>query len=208
MSEQQALSLAQPKKRGHSLWSVMLVLGGVVLGYLGRGHITFLVNEAVPVLIQLTHTRIKLSDMADEIAGLINDLKKSGDPASADRAIAYTARYASSEASGTSTPLVVSLGRNRPSNRAACALLKAEARSAPRSLGERIQYLRMLPATQGRKSEDALPKSGKQLYLISIFMPGRASHGPSQVCDPNGQCTGGRQRYSSARKDDMQQRLR
>ena len=34
MSEQQALSLAQPKKRGHFLWSVMLVLGGVVLGYL------------------------------------------------------------------------------------------------------------------------------------------------------------------------------
>ena len=146
--------------------------------------------------------------MADEIAGLINDLKKSGDPASADRAIAYTARYASSEASGTSTPLVVSLGRNRPNNRAACALLKAEARSAQRSLGEHIQYLRMLPATQGGKSEDALPESGKQLYLISIFMPGRASHGPSQVCDPNGQCTGGRQRYSSARKDDMQQRLR
>ncbi len=181
MSEQQALSLAQPKERGRFLWSVMLVLGGVALGYLGRGHITFLINEAVPVLIQLTHTRNELSDMADEIAGLIDDLKKSGDPSSADRAVAYTARYASSEASGTSTPLVVSLGRNRPNNRAACALLEAEARSAQRSLGEHLQHLRMLHAPQGGKSEEALPESGKQLYLISIFMPGRASHGPSQV---------------------------
>ena len=157
------------------------MLGGAVLGYLGRGHITFLINEAVPVLIQLTHTRNELSDMADEIAGLINDLKKSGDPASADRVVVYAARYASSKASRTSPPLVVSLGRNRPNNRAACALLEAEARSAQRSLGEHLQHLRMLHATQGGKSKEALPESGKQLYLISIFMPGRASHGPSQV---------------------------
>ena len=64
-----------------------------------------MVYEAVPVLIQLTHTRYELSDMADKIAVLINDLKKSGDPASADKAVAYTARYATCEASGTSTPL-------------------------------------------------------------------------------------------------------
>ena len=86
-----------------------------------------MVYEAVPVLIQLTHTRYELSDMTDEIAVLINDLKKSGDPAGADKAVAYTARYASCEASGTSTTLVLSLGRNQPNDRASCALLEAEA---------------------------------------------------------------------------------
>ena len=55
MSEQQAFPLAQPKKRGRFLWSVMLVLGGVALGYLGRGHITFFINALVRLRTDLEY---------------------------------------------------------------------------------------------------------------------------------------------------------
>ena len=150
--------------------------------------------------------------MADEVAVLINDLKKSGDPASTDKAVAYTARYASCEASGTSTPLVLSLGRNQPNNRASCALLEAEAQRvaqsrrtysacthAPGNAGSQIR------ASATRVRQAALPR----FYFYATANLARAIE---DVCAPNGQRRGdwpGRlQRFANAHKDDMRQRLR